>query len=123
MYRPYVLFIHSLVDGCLSYFHILATGNNSTMNMRISDFKEVGKQNRPFTIKVKLVRALPLKSYLRSSLRGSGVNESDWEPWGCGFNPWPWGSGIAMSCGVDCRRGSDLALLWLWCRPAATGLN
>ena len=27
-----------------------------------------------------------------------------------------------MSCGVGCRRGSDLALLWLWCRPAATVL-
>jgi len=25
-----------------------------------------------------------------------------------------------MSCGVDCRRGSDLVLLWLWCRPVAT---
>ena len=25
-----------------------------------------------------------------------------------------------MSCGVGRRRGSDLALLWLWCRPAAT---
>ena len=25
-----------------------------------------------------------------------------------------------MSCGVGCRRGSDLTLLWLWCRPAAT---
>ena len=24
-----------------------------------------------------------------------------------------WGSGIAMSCGVSCERGSDLALLWL----------
>ena len=24
-----------------------------------------------------------------------------------------------MSCGVGCRRGSDLALLWLWCRLAA----
>ena len=24
-----------------------------------------------------------------------------------------------MSRGVGCRRGSDLALLWLWCRPAA----
>ena len=23
-----------------------------------------------------------------------------------------------MSCGVDCRCGSDLALLWLWCRLA-----
>ena len=23
-----------------------------------------------------------------------------------------------MSCGVGCGRGSDLALLWLWCRPA-----
>ena len=25
-----------------------------------------------------------------------------------------------MSYGVDCRPISDLALLWLWCRPAAT---
>ena len=24
-----------------------------------------------------------------------------------------------MSCGVDHRPGSDLALVWLWCRPAA----
>ena len=29
---------------------------------------------------------------------------------------------IAMSCGVGCRHGSDWALLWLWCRPAATAL-
>ena len=26
---------------------------------------------------------------------------------------------IAMSCGVGCRRGSDLVLLWLWHRLAA----
>ena len=25
-----------------------------------------------------------------------------------------------MSCGVGRRRSSDLALLWLWCRPAET---
>ena len=25
-----------------------------------------------------------------------------------------------MSCGVGCRHGLDLALLWLWCRSAAT---
>ena len=24
-----------------------------------------------------------------------------------------------MSCGVGCRNGLDLALLWLWPRPAA----
>jgi len=40
------------------------------------------------------------------------------------FDPWPhsvgWGSGVAVSCGVGCRCGSDLALLWLWCRSAAT---
>ena len=29
---------------------------------------------------------------------------------------------VAMSCGVGRRRGSDLALLWLWCRPAAVAL-
>ena len=27
-----------------------------------------------------------------------------------------------MSCGVGHRHGSDSALLWLWCRPAATAL-
>ena len=25
-----------------------------------------------------------------------------------------------MSCGVGRRHGSDMTLLWLWCRPAAT---
>ena len=29
---------------------------------------------------------------------------------------------MAVSCGVGCRRGSDPALLWLWCRSAATAL-
>ena len=28
-------------------------------------------------------------------------------------------SGIAVSCGVGHRRGSDPAWLWLWCRPVA----
>ena len=46
------------------------------------------------------------------------------EPWGCGFDPWPRsvgeGSGVAVSCDVGRRRGSDLALLWLWYRLAAT---
>ena len=28
-----------------------------------------------------------------------------------------------MSCGVGRRRGSDLELLWLWHRPAATAPN
>ena len=27
-----------------------------------------------------------------------------------------------MSCDVGHTHGSDLALLWLWCRPAATAL-
>ena len=27
-----------------------------------------------------------------------------------------------MSCGVGHRWGSDLTLLWLWCRPAAVAL-
>ena len=29
---------------------------------------------------------------------------------------------MAVSCGVGRRRGSDPALLWLWCRQAATTL-
>ena len=31
------------------------------------------------------------------------------------------GSGVAMSCGVSHRCGSDPKSLWLWCRPAAAG--
>ena len=53
-------------------------------------------------------------------------NESDWYPWGCRFTPWPhsvdWESSIAVSAGVDHRCSSALALLWLWCRPAAPAL-
>ena len=53
-------------------------------------------------------------------------NESYWEPWGCGFDPWPhsvgWGSSIAISCGVGHSHGWDPALLWFWCRPTATAL-
>ena len=30
-----------------------------------------------------------------------------------------WGSGVAMNCGVSLGLGSDLVLLWLWCRPVA----
>ena len=33
---------------------------------------------------------------------------------------WVKGSSIAVSCGVGRSRGSDLELLWLRCRPAAT---
>ena len=29
-------------------------------------------------------------------------------------------SGVAVSCGVGCRRSSDPTLLWLWHRSAAT---
>ena len=50
-------------------------------------------------------------------------SESDSHPRGCGFHPGPcsvgYGFGVAMSCGVGCGRGSDPALLWLWCGPAA----
>ena len=28
-----------------------------------------------------------------------------------------------MSCGVGCRHSSDLAVMWLWCRPAPTALT
>ena len=45
---------------------------------------------------------------------------------GRGFDPWPRSvdraSGVAMSCGVLCRLGSDPALLWLWCRLSAAAL-
>ena len=37
-----------------------------------------------------------------------------------GLAQWVKGSGVALSCGVGHRQGSDAALLWLWCRPVAT---
>ena len=37
-----------------------------------------------------------------------------------GLAQWVKDPGIAMSCGVGCRRGLDPALLWFWCRPVAT---
>ena len=43
--------------------------------------------------------------------------DMDWIP---GLDQWVKGSGIAMSCGADHRYNSDLAVLWLWHRPAAT---
>ena len=32
------------------------------------------------------------------------------------------GSGVALSCGVGCRRDSDPTLLWLWRRLVAAAL-
>ena len=39
-----------------------------------------------------------------------------------GLAQWVKDPGVAMSCSVGHRRGSDLALLWLWCRLAAAAL-
>ena len=39
-----------------------------------------------------------------------------------GLAQWVEDLGVAMSCGVGRRHGSDPALLWLWCRPEATAL-
>ena len=36
-----------------------------------------------------------------------------------GLHQWVKGLAFAVSCGVGCRRGSDLGFLWLWCRQAA----
>ena len=33
-----------------------------------------------------------------------------------------WGSGVAVKCGVGCRRGLDPVLLWVWHRPVALAL-
>ena len=42
---------------------------------------------------------------------------ADWIP---GLAQWvKEGSGVAVSCGVGCRHGSDPVLLWLWRRPVA----
>ena len=37
-----------------------------------------------------------------------------------GLAPWVKDPGVAVSCGVGHRRGSNSVLLWLWYRPAAT---
>ena len=39
-----------------------------------------------------------------------------------GLTQWVNGSGVAMSRRAGCRCGLDLALLWLWHRPAAIAL-
>ena len=39
-----------------------------------------------------------------------------------GLTLWVKGSGVAVSCGVGHRHSLDLALLWLWYRPAAVAL-
>ena len=53
-------------------------------------------------------------------------NKLDQYPGGCRFDPWPRsvdeGPGVAVSSGVAGRCGSDLMLLWLWCRSAAISL-
>jgi len=36
-----------------------------------------------------------------------------------GLAQWVKESGVAVSCGVGCRHGLDLALLWLWRKLAA----
>ena len=62
----------------------------------------------------------------QSSRHGSAVSKPDKHPRGHGFDPWPYplgeGSGVAVSCGVGRRHGSDSVLLWLWKRPAAADL-
>ena len=99
---PVCLTIYLMKDIWSCQF--LATINKAAMNIRV------------FCVN---------KTCLWSSRRGSVVNKPDWYPWECGFHPWPrsvgWRSGVAVSCGARQRFGSDLALLWLWCRPAATG--
>ena len=39
-----------------------------------------------------------------------------------GLAQWVKDQAFHVSCGVDRRCGLDLALLWPWCRPAATAL-
>ena len=41
------------------------------------------------------------------------TNPTSIQVWPCSAG---WGSGVAMNCGVVHRRGSDLTLLWPWCR-------
>ena len=58
----------------------------------------------------------------RSSCHGSVVNKSIVSK-RMQVRSLAWLSGLRIQCCpercVGCRHGSDLALLWLWCRPAA----
>ena len=64
-----------------------------------------------------------VKTIIVSSLCGSAVRNltSIHEDAGLipGLVQWVKDLGIAMSCGVGHRFGSDSVLLWLWCRPAS----
>ena len=68
----------------------------------------------------------PLRRSESWTARQRSGNESDWEPRGRGFDAGPPpagdGSSIAVSWGEGHRHGSDLVLLRLRCRPAATAL-
>ena len=63
----------------------------------------------------------PKRSSLRSSCHGTGETNPtrNHEVWSLALLS-GLGPSVAMSCGVGRRCDSDLALLWLWCRPAAT---
>ena len=37
-----------------------------------------------------------------------------------GLTQWVNDLALSVGCGVGCTHGSHPALLWLWCRPAAT---
>ena len=39
-----------------------------------------------------------------------------------GRTQWVGEPSVTVSCGVDCSRGLDPTLLWLWCRPAAAAV-
>ena len=53
-------------------------------------------------------------------------NEPNLYPWGCRFDPWSCSFGLKIQCchelWAGCIHSSNLALLWLWHRPAAAAL-
>ena len=55
----------------------------------------------PCFIQISITKKLLKMQETRRSCRGSVVNKSDQEPWGCGFTPWPrsvsQGSGVAVA--------------------------
>ena len=76
---------------------------------------------------VKVVKHILKNQHTRSSHRGSAVANLTSTQEDAGVIPGPaqWVKDpalFAMSCGVGHRHGSDLVLLWLWRRPAATAL-
>ena len=73
----------------------------------------------PVVVQWKGIRLGTMRLQVRSLALLSGLRIWHCHELWCRSKTWL-RSGIAVSCGVGCRPGSDPEFLWLWRRPAAT---